>query len=328
MKQILPFLAAFAVAPLSIAAEYSVFRVCEDKHVIKTSDGAEAGRVEYIVIEPSSRRIVSTMVTGGVVGSKLVAVPFETMQFGADHQVTLTEVTRERLVSAPIIERTEITRTSVIQPTVIERTYNHFGARLDTQTTRTQTNVGVGTAEGSTRTTTAGQQSTTTAGQAENTGQTDNQRPGAAAKRAQRQRDNQQPPAVGEKVDQAQPSDATAPTPNSQRPGGQNPNDTATPPTQKPDRAQDKAPENPQRATEKAQDQPGRAAEQTQDKANRSQEKTREKSERTLDKAQEKSGGTVDKTLEKSNRSSNQPGGNTPPQPEKRQSSEEGQRLF
>jgi sporulation protein YlmC with PRC-barrel domain len=94
---------------------------------IKTSDGAEAGRVEYIVLEPSSQRVVSTIVTGGVVGSKFVAVPFSSMQFTNDREIALTEITRERIISAPVIERTQITSRNVIEPTFIERTYNHYG---------------------------------------------------------------------------------------------------------------------------------------------------------------------------------------------------------
>jgi hypothetical protein len=128
-----------AFAPVAFSAEYSVFRVCEDKHVLRTSDGADAGHVEYIVLEPSSQRIVSTIVTGGVVGAKFVAVPFSSMQFTSEREVSLTQITRERIVSAPVIERTQLTSQTVIEPALIERTNNHYGLRAgvsaETQTT-------------------------------------------------------------------------------------------------------------------------------------------------------------------------------------------------
>jgi len=60
--------AALCGSPAVFAESYSVFRVCEDQHVLRTSDGAEAGHVEYIVVEPSQQRIVSTVITGGVIG--------------------------------------------------------------------------------------------------------------------------------------------------------------------------------------------------------------------------------------------------------------------
>jgi hypothetical protein len=129
MKRTILTILCAVVAPAAFAAEYSVFRVCEDRHVLRTSDGADAGHVEYIILEPSSQRIVSTVVTGGVVGAKFVAVPFNSMQFTGDRDVSLTQITRERIVSAPVIERTQLTSRTVIEPTLIERTNNHFGLR-------------------------------------------------------------------------------------------------------------------------------------------------------------------------------------------------------
>lgn len=117
---------------------YTVFKVCEDQHVIRTSDGAEAGHVEYIVFDPAEQRIVSSIVSGGSVGEKFVAVPFSSMRFGPEREVVLTEITRERLVSAPVIERTQITTTARFEPTVVERSFTHFGVRVDatSRTTR------------------------------------------------------------------------------------------------------------------------------------------------------------------------------------------------
>lgn len=126
---------------LASAAELSVFRVCQDQRVIRTSDGAEAGHVEYIVVDPSSREVVSTVITGGVVGERFVSVPYESLRFSGGHDITLTEITRERLVSAPAIERTQISA-AVIDPGIIERDRTHFHARVEGTTERNATERG------------------------------------------------------------------------------------------------------------------------------------------------------------------------------------------
>jgi hypothetical protein len=115
---------------IASAAELSVFRVCQDQRVIRTSDGAEAGRVEFIVVDPSDQHVVSTVISGGVVGDRLIAVPYTSLRFSGGNEITLTEITRERLVSAPVIERTQISA-SVIEPSIIQRTTTHFSARGD-----------------------------------------------------------------------------------------------------------------------------------------------------------------------------------------------------
>jgi hypothetical protein len=128
-KLIVNFLVGACAIPSAFSAEYSVFRVCEDQHVIRTADGAEAGHVEYVVIEPESRQIVSTVITGGVTGARLVAVPFTSMHFQGGREVTLTEINRERLVSAPVIERTQLTVNAPIQPALVERSFTHFNVQ-------------------------------------------------------------------------------------------------------------------------------------------------------------------------------------------------------
>ncbi|MDB6117107.1 MAG: hypothetical protein JWO08_888 [Verrucomicrobiaceae bacterium] len=130
MKPILTLLSVIALAAVAKAQDYTVFHVCRDQHVIHTSDGADAGHVEYVVFDPGSHRIVSTVVTGGVVGEKYVAVPFESMTFNAEREIMLSSITREKFVSAPVIEKTRITSTT-IQPTVFEQTSQHFGVRFD-----------------------------------------------------------------------------------------------------------------------------------------------------------------------------------------------------
>jgi hypothetical protein len=110
------------------AADYALFRVCQDQRIIRTSDGAEAGHIEYIVVDPSSREVISTVVSGGVEGDRLLAIPYGSLEFGGGNEIILREINRERLVSAPVIERTQISA-AVIAPDIIQRTREHFGAR-------------------------------------------------------------------------------------------------------------------------------------------------------------------------------------------------------
>lgn len=132
---LVPLFVALA-GSIASAAELSVFRVCQDQRVIHTSDGAEAGRVEYIVVDPADQHVVSTVISGGVVGERLIAVPYNSLRFTSNNEITLTEITRERLVSAPVIERTQISA-SVIEPSIIQRTTTHFSARGDMRGDRT-----------------------------------------------------------------------------------------------------------------------------------------------------------------------------------------------
>ena len=131
MKIIFALLAVLPVVPVTVLAQsYTVFRVCEDVHVLRTSDGADAGRVEYIVVEPARHRIVSTVVTGGVVGEKFVSVPFSSFSFGGEKEVTLKNVTRERLTAAPVIEKSRLTSTS-LSPEFVQPAFTHFGVSPD-----------------------------------------------------------------------------------------------------------------------------------------------------------------------------------------------------
>jgi hypothetical protein len=146
MKNILLSIAAASViaASSASAAELTVFRICEDQHVLRTSDGAEAGRVEYIVVEPSSFRVVSAVVHGGVIGEKSVNVPISVFRFGGNREITLTNITRERLVSAPVFETTRLSASVTIEPTVVEQTFTHFGVDK-AEITRTSTSTSTST---------------------------------------------------------------------------------------------------------------------------------------------------------------------------------------
>src|SRR5215207_7054741 len=105
MKRILSSLALLGLAaPAVFGASLTTFRVCEEKRILKTSDGADAGRVEYIVVDPAEQRVVSAIVTGGVIGQRFVTVPFSTVEYSGGNEIVLQRIDRQRLVSAPVIE--------------------------------------------------------------------------------------------------------------------------------------------------------------------------------------------------------------------------------
>jgi hypothetical protein len=133
MKTSLGIIAAVALAvPWSSKAQevegFSVLKVCQEDLVLHTSDNQEAGRIGYVVVEPGSQRIVSALITGGVLAERVVAVPFTSVRFGGPREVTLVDINRERLVSAPVVERTHLTSTTTrFEPSFFERSYTHFG---------------------------------------------------------------------------------------------------------------------------------------------------------------------------------------------------------
>jgi len=124
-------LAAAALAGLSYSAvaadSYSVFHVCEDQHILRTSDGADAGHLEYIVVEPGQQRIVSTVITGGVVGTRHVSIPYSEFQVTGEREIVLRQITRERIVGAPIVEVDRFRTNSVIEPSYFEKSSTYFG---------------------------------------------------------------------------------------------------------------------------------------------------------------------------------------------------------
>lgn len=269
MKRIILTILGAAVAPAMFAAELSVFRVCEDKRVLRTSDGADAGHVEYIVFEPSTQRVVSTIVTGGVVGPKFVAVPFTAMEFTNDREIALTQITRERIVSAPVIERTQITSRNVIEPTFIERTNNHFNvqANVNAQTDvqrrdRTTTE----TAPGRPARDAAASPGTQPGEKMPTDAPATSQRQKRAADSGSRQ-PGQNPPPIAEKVPGEKQPPAT-PEPQGRRPG---------------QRGGERATE-PQEGQRR--DREGRAPEQSKQPLDRANEKAREQAERPQDQAQ------------------------------------------
>jgi sporulation protein YlmC with PRC-barrel domain len=142
MKRTLLLLVALGLAaPWCARAQssYTVFRVCQDQRVIHTSDGAEVGHVQYIVVDPGQQRIVSTVVSGGVLGDRYVAVPYEDIQMQDDNNIVLTNIDRERIASAPALEVNRFTSRSVIEPSVVEPSVTYFGNASQRTTSRTDT---------------------------------------------------------------------------------------------------------------------------------------------------------------------------------------------
>lgn len=133
MKTSLGIIAAIALAvPWSSKAQevegFSVLKVCQEDLVLHTSDNQDAGHIGYVVVEPRSQRIVSALVTGGVLAERVVAVPFTSIRYSSPREVTLVDINRERLVSAPVVERTHLTSTTTrFEPSFFERSYTHFG---------------------------------------------------------------------------------------------------------------------------------------------------------------------------------------------------------
>ena len=121
---------ALGVAASSYAAEYSVFKVCNDRHVITTSDGEQAGHIEYIVVDPESHAVVSTVIGGGFLGDRFVSVPADDFSYENGDAIVLHNVTRERLVSAPVFERDRIVEGGRIDPTYFGQSFGYWGRQV------------------------------------------------------------------------------------------------------------------------------------------------------------------------------------------------------
>jgi hypothetical protein len=128
MKTLFAAVAFAALSPGAYPAEFQVLKVCEDQRAIRTSDGADAGHVEYVILEPTRGALVAGIVTGGVVGTRLVAVPATSMEFVHGNEILLPHIQRERLLNAPVIERASLVTRKMLRSEVVERSYTHFGA--------------------------------------------------------------------------------------------------------------------------------------------------------------------------------------------------------
>jgi hypothetical protein len=82
----------------SESGDYSILKICQSEYTLKTEDGADAGRIEYVVVDPAGGRIVSAVLSGGVLADRFVAVPFTEVHLGQSHEVVLTRINREHLV--------------------------------------------------------------------------------------------------------------------------------------------------------------------------------------------------------------------------------------
>jgi hypothetical protein len=107
--------------------DYSVLKICQSDYTLKTDDGANAGRIEYVVLDPAEGRIVSAVITGGVLAERFVAVPFTAIHLGPSREVTLVKIDRAHLMDAKPIEREHIVNVHHFAPDVVRRTYAHFG---------------------------------------------------------------------------------------------------------------------------------------------------------------------------------------------------------
>lgn len=129
MKILLVAFAILVVVPIpGRAAEFEVFKVCDDPRAFRTADGADAGHAEYVVLEASGQGVVAAILTGGVLGTRLVSVPATAMSHGRENEVTLRDIRRERLINAPVIERASLLRSTRMRSEIIESSYTHFGA--------------------------------------------------------------------------------------------------------------------------------------------------------------------------------------------------------
>lgn len=82
------------------------YESCSQLHtmVIKTSDGVEVP-VQDVLIDPSEGRIV-TIVTS--VDNRLIPLPWDVVHIGENRTVATVDLTHERLVAAPTLERSDL----------------------------------------------------------------------------------------------------------------------------------------------------------------------------------------------------------------------------
>jgi len=196
MKRIALFFAVLGLAATLRAQDetpgYSVFRICQDQRVIHTSDGADVGHVEYILVDPTQQRIVSTVITGGAIGDRYVAVPYEDVQFQGDN-IVLNNIDRERIVSAPAIEVNQLTSSRQVDTSFVQPSVSYFGTSTERRTTGAETSTSVNQEQ-------TGPGTNVEVGRAgaESSAQRTEQNQPAAESSAQRAEQNQPPPSPSE----------------------------------------------------------------------------------------------------------------------------------
>jgi hypothetical protein len=113
-------------------SRFSVFKTDDDGHDLRTSDGrAGALHAEYMVLEPSTRKVEAAIVTGGVLGEKFVMVPFKAVRFEGSRDIILTDVARDRLADAPEIEKSQLNSSAMLAASEIDHCYSYFGLQRD-----------------------------------------------------------------------------------------------------------------------------------------------------------------------------------------------------
>ncbi|MHA3774101.1 PRC-barrel domain-containing protein [Verrucomicrobiota bacterium sgz303538] len=138
MKRILLSLFVTGFLPCAVFGDsrYPLVPVGDDARVVRTKDGAELGRLEYLILEPTTRRVVATVTTGGIVGDQEVVVPFKGVRFEGSRQVVLTDISRERVMSAQPVERVQLTTSGMISESVVNDAFEHFGVETKSEAER------------------------------------------------------------------------------------------------------------------------------------------------------------------------------------------------
>lgn len=112
------------------ANTYALFKVEDANMKIRSSDGSEAGEIQYLVIDPTTQRVVSVLVSGGMLKEKLVALPFASLPSTWGKEMTLTTIDKERFQNAPSIDRAALKNTQTISRDQIDRGTAHFGGAV------------------------------------------------------------------------------------------------------------------------------------------------------------------------------------------------------
>lgn len=139
MKILIPIIACGLTWSFASAAPtgWSLIKVCQEDLVLHTSDGADAGRVTHLVLDQGGATVSSVLISGGVLAERTVVVPFSSVRVEGS-RTTLVEINRERLIAAPVIERSSISTTTTFDTSVVERSRTYFNTSATSTTSTTE----------------------------------------------------------------------------------------------------------------------------------------------------------------------------------------------
>ncbi|GEM_PF-4437010 len=122
MKIIIALAVVLSGALITSASAQTHYELCSAIHGahIRTTDSEDVGTIDDLLIDPREGRIV-TIITS--VNDRLIPVPWTAVSAGEDLRVITVNTTRERLVTAPTIERSQIT---TFTPEVYQRSESFF----------------------------------------------------------------------------------------------------------------------------------------------------------------------------------------------------------